>query len=219
MSIKMITVEQIRAARALLNLKQSELAKAAGISLASLNNIERHVTHPRIDTLKKIQNSLEDSGIEFLPQDGIRRLEEEYRVDIFEGEEAIHKWFQDITSTLKKTGDRNIYLLGIDDEIFIRKYKKELDHYLEELQKNGWREHVLVCEGDNRFYASPKTTTYRWVSKDIFSRVPYAVYGNTYSIITWGPPERLVIIKNQNIADSMRNQFTHHWEQSTIPQT
>ena len=54
----LITSSQIRAARAIINAKQSELAKAAGISLATLNNIERGVGDPRTSTLDAIERAL-----------------------------------------------------------------------------------------------------------------------------------------------------------------
>lgn len=60
----MILKEQIRAARAMLNIKQSELAAKAGISLATLNNIERGADS-RVSTLQKIAQALESEGIEF----------------------------------------------------------------------------------------------------------------------------------------------------------
>jgi transcriptional regulator with XRE-family HTH domain len=59
-----ITSSQIRAARAIINAKQSELAKAAGISLATLNNIERGVGDPRTSTLDAIERALLSAGVE-----------------------------------------------------------------------------------------------------------------------------------------------------------
>lgn len=59
-----ITSSQIRAARAIINAKQSELAKAAGISLATLNNIERGVGDPRTSTLEAIERALGRAGVE-----------------------------------------------------------------------------------------------------------------------------------------------------------
>jgi transcriptional regulator with XRE-family HTH domain len=61
----MMSAPQIRAARALLGVKQSELARAAGISLATLNNIERGVGDPRASTLDGIETALAAAGIEF----------------------------------------------------------------------------------------------------------------------------------------------------------
>lgn len=65
----MITVEQIKAARVMLNLKQKDLAKLAGVSVATLNNIERGAqTDPKLSTLKAIKDALEKEGIEFITQ-------------------------------------------------------------------------------------------------------------------------------------------------------
>ncbi len=62
----MITIGQIRAGRAWLNLSQRELALAASISTGTLNNIERGMqTDPKISTLKAIQRALEAQGIKF----------------------------------------------------------------------------------------------------------------------------------------------------------
>ena len=61
----MISASQIRAARAIIGAKQRELARASGISLATLNNIERGVGDPRTSTLEAIEQSLERVGIHF----------------------------------------------------------------------------------------------------------------------------------------------------------
>ncbi len=61
----MITADQIRAARSLLNVRQADLAKAAKVSLATLNNIERGVGDPRASTIERVQAALERSGLSF----------------------------------------------------------------------------------------------------------------------------------------------------------
>lgn len=60
----MISASLIRAARAIIGAKQRELARAAGISLATLNNIERGVGDPRTSTLEAIEQSLERAGVQ-----------------------------------------------------------------------------------------------------------------------------------------------------------
>ena len=62
----MINAAQIRAARALLGWKQTDLAKAADLSEMSIKNIERGVTDPRRSTLEAIQTALESAGVLFL---------------------------------------------------------------------------------------------------------------------------------------------------------
>ena len=60
----MLTPSRLRAARAIINAKQSDLAKAAGISLATLNNIERGIGDPRTSTLEAIETALAGAGVE-----------------------------------------------------------------------------------------------------------------------------------------------------------
>ncbi|WP_235817677.1 helix-turn-helix domain-containing protein [Brucella cytisi] len=62
----MITAAQIRAARALLNWKQTDLASASGVSEMSVKNLEKGQTDPRVSTLRAIENAFAQSGIEFI---------------------------------------------------------------------------------------------------------------------------------------------------------
>src|SRR5215831_12611319 len=68
----MITAGQIRAARALIGWKQTDLAKRSGISEISIKNIERGVTDPRYKTLEAIQAAFEKAGVVFLETGDIR---------------------------------------------------------------------------------------------------------------------------------------------------
>lgn len=62
----MITPAQIRAARALIGWKQTDLASASGVSEMSIKNIERGATDPRVSTLQALQEALEGAGVVFL---------------------------------------------------------------------------------------------------------------------------------------------------------
>jgi len=62
----MITPAQIRAARALLGWKQTDLAEASGVSEMSVKNIERGASDPRMSTLRALQEAFEAHGVIFL---------------------------------------------------------------------------------------------------------------------------------------------------------
>ena len=62
----MITPAQIRAARAILGWKQTDLARESGVSEISIKNIERGVTDPRASTLQAIQSAFTNANVEFL---------------------------------------------------------------------------------------------------------------------------------------------------------
>ncbi len=69
----MITADQIRAARALLRLDQFELARRAGVSLATLRRVERGAEKARASTraVMALQHALETAGVEFI-DNGVR---------------------------------------------------------------------------------------------------------------------------------------------------
>lgn len=62
----MLNASLCRAARALLGLKQSDLAKSAKVALKTLADFERGATVPHDRTVRDIQKTLEEMGIEFM---------------------------------------------------------------------------------------------------------------------------------------------------------
>ena len=76
----LITPSQIRAARALLNWSQEQLAKAAGLGLSTIRDYERERRSGReeeadrpgqiVGGLGAIRHTLENEGIRFLPSEG-----------------------------------------------------------------------------------------------------------------------------------------------------
>jgi predicted transcriptional regulator len=68
----MITPAQIRAARALIGWKQTDLATASGVSEISIKNIERGVTDARTSTMSSIQDAFLKAGVVFLDPGDVR---------------------------------------------------------------------------------------------------------------------------------------------------
>lgn len=69
-----ITPDQIRAARALLRLEQSELARRAGVSVVTIRRVEAPVSNERVAaaTFDSVHAALEQAGAEFI-SDGVRK--------------------------------------------------------------------------------------------------------------------------------------------------
>ena len=67
----MIGSAQIRAARGLLGLSQAKLAQKAGLSAASVKRLEAATgIRGAAETVWKIESTLEQLGIEFIPAEG-----------------------------------------------------------------------------------------------------------------------------------------------------
>ena len=68
----MINALQVRAARALLDISQTELSHLAGVGVATIKKFERSTEELRVTVqiLLRIQRALESAGIIFMDQDG-----------------------------------------------------------------------------------------------------------------------------------------------------
>jgi transcriptional regulator with XRE-family HTH domain len=67
----MIQPDQIRAARGLLGINQSELARRAKVGIATVKRVEGSEESLRVtvDTLLRLQRALEAAGVAFIPAD------------------------------------------------------------------------------------------------------------------------------------------------------
>lgn len=70
--IPVITPAQIRAARALLGWRQTDLAKASGVSEIALKNVERGASDPRTSTIDAIKRAFDAGGVIFLDTGDVR---------------------------------------------------------------------------------------------------------------------------------------------------
>jgi transcriptional regulator with XRE-family HTH domain len=208
-----ITNRQIKGARGLLDWTQDELAKATGLSRPALNNLERGETSPHSDTLRRIQKAMERAGVEFIAG-GCRLKEMTLDVDVFEGAEALFKLYDDVIATFGNGGGV-IYISGVDERKFMKAGGKQFLEYLKKFEELGIVDNLLAKEGDVHLVVPAKY--YRWVPEEIFSQTPYMVYGDSYAIILWGPPVKIVLIRNAEIAASYRKQFLAHWRRGTMP--
>jgi transcriptional regulator with XRE-family HTH domain len=65
-----MTPAQCRAARALLDMTQSQLAKAAELGLSTVVDFEKGRRQVSEEAVQRIQVALKEAGIEFLPGNG-----------------------------------------------------------------------------------------------------------------------------------------------------
>lgn len=66
----MISAEQCRAARALLNWSQQELADRAGVGIVTLRQLEAGIHEPRRSTLEVVKRALQTAGVSFIEENG-----------------------------------------------------------------------------------------------------------------------------------------------------
>jgi len=70
-SQRLVTSEQLRAARGLLDWSRSQCGKVVGVSAETVKNIEKGVYVPSGETVEKIINGFSIYGVSFFTQHGV----------------------------------------------------------------------------------------------------------------------------------------------------
>ena len=212
----MISPQQIRAARALLDWSQTQLSDLSGVSRASIKNIEKNITAPRKDSIDAIRKALEDHGIEFLPGNGVR--EKDQIVTTFEGEDAEEQLLNDIYQTMLSEEGGEVLISGLeemDPEKNPAEYALAKAH-LDRLTNIGVKERILV-KASNSIFIAPYHW-YKFLPSEDFSPVSIFVYSTKVAMCNNYPPHRPLIINNKLFADGYRQLFNFAWERAQTPE-
>ena len=206
----MPTIEQIRAARALLDWSQTDLAEKAGLSQTGIARLENGTHQPNQTTLDKIHAAFLSSGLEFI-QDGVRKTRD--RLLTFEGTSAMQNLLDDVYNTLYETEPdrREVCLLGInelkpeDDN----DYSITLSH-IERLKNIGASERIIVNYDETSFIAPRQW--YRKVADEFFSPHTVYIYGTKIALLIREDNNLVLILDNPYFALTMTKFFDFVWE-------
>lgn len=212
----MITTAQIRGARGILNWSQGDLSSRTDISATSIGSIENGLTQPRESTLAIIQKSFEDAGIEFLPNDGIRK--KAGLINMYRGEKGFVDFYDDIYKTALNLDKEELFLVNnVDEAVFLKWGKENFAVHSERMKAlSKVKYKILVQDGDTNFVAS-SYAQYRWLPKEFFSTVPFYVYGEKMAVILFEVEPTILVFEYTLIAEAYRKQFEAMWEISNDP--
>jgi transcriptional regulator with XRE-family HTH domain len=204
----MIVTPQIRAARGLIGWTQQQLAKATGLSLAAINNLERGIGAPRVQTLHYVQQALERAGVEFTESSGVRLRGEIFEYLHFEGKEALKGQTDDMIAHIPRGGYAWISSSG--EELFAKHGKEDDARYQAHARANNIDERIIVPQ-HNKIFLSPQEV-YRWLPARAIGTTYWMVYADRVAWILWGRLRRTIIIHNPALADTYRKQFEFMWD-------
>jgi transcriptional regulator with XRE-family HTH domain len=203
----MIDAIQLRAARAMLDWKTSDLAEVSGVALNAINKIERGKVLGRRDTMEKMQKAFEDAGLDFLPDSGVRLKN---RVVVtYEGTGANKQLVEDLYNSLRDSGGE-ILIAHLDEGESIKNL--ELGWLAEQIRlrkEAGITHRLLVRPNDPNLI--PPLDNYRCIPGEFFSSYPLYIYGSKLALVSWEPSPRVVVVEDARFADSARKLFNFVW--------
>jgi transcriptional regulator with XRE-family HTH domain len=204
----MISAEQIRAARALLDWSTSDLAKQAGLTVNGINKIERGHVQAHRDTLEKLRGIFEIAGIEFIGNRGAALRHESY--ELLEGPGCYLRLLDNVYHTLRGKPGTEILSICTDDSV-------SPPEVVQAIQR--WHDAKIKC----RFLSHEKATRfdfpleeYRLISSQYFKNSVMVVYADKVATLR-GTNSAVLIVHDKDQADMLRGLFEMIWVQSLMP--
>jgi transcriptional regulator with XRE-family HTH domain len=212
----LITTDQIRAARALLNWSQEELAQRSGLARPTIVNIENSAKLPEMRTMQKIASAFDKADIEFGANESVSRKNED--VKIYRGNEEFKNFFDEVREYATTQGGQ-IFVGNVDEREWVKAQGNFFEaNYARQMTKVKKRLdfRILIKKGD-QYMPAASYATYRWVPPEDFAIVPFHVYGDRLSVFLFLDEPIIISLKNQSAADIYREKFLQQWDKAITP--
>lgn len=215
----MLTIEQMKAARALLGWSQGDLADAAHLSKTGIARIENHESRPNSETSFKIMEAFTKAGIEFIGTEGLRRRQ--INIARYQGQEEFRKFMDEVYYCARDTKDELCLFNGVPSYIHDacgHDWYAMHAARMKELTKRP-RFRIIVRQGERNFIAGG-FAEYRWFPHNKFKDKTIYVYGPNIAFLNFDNADVNVLsIQQKDIADSFRIMFDIAWETVAIEET
>ena len=205
--IRAIKGRQIRAARGLLGWQSTFLAEKVGLARETISKIEDEAVQPRAKNLADIIRVFDENGIEFTDHFGVRCKPR--------GDEEFKHFMDDLYETAKIEGSE-ICVAGVEEEKFYSHLGAEFSathiKRMAELKTSVTR--CLINQNITNVYCD-SFNQYRWTPPELFSPVPFYVYGNKFAVVIFENDNVMVtVIESEQVARAYRKQFDIIWANS-----
>ncbi len=212
----MITIRQIDAGLALLGLNRSDLATSMGVNKSTLNAYFTGQTSIPSGRLAEIQKWLENAGIVFIEDEGVKLNKAE--IVKYDGEQGFVSFMTDVLETVKR-GNSDVCVSNVDENDFENNLPEEFaEQYRKELSKvKNFSSKILVKEGDD-FLTADGIAQYRGVPSEVFSEdASFYAYGDKLALITFHDDSvQILSLHNKQFADSFRVMFNAIWSNHEV---
>lgn len=203
--------KQIHAAIALAGLNDTKLAAELGMQKSHLSQILSGKMQPQEETQRKIMRKLEDKGIEFMPQSGVRLLSD--IVQVFEGHAGQRKFNEDRYHVATNSSQDFLYCGSNTQADVEQSLSKELSAEYSALMQTvkHFKMRGLRPMRDAQMpFASH--IEYRALPEEDFPPMKFYIYGGKVAILRWLPEFRAIVINDREMNSDYRAYFERLWK-------
>ncbi len=209
----MPTIQQIRAARALIGWSQGELAAQSNLSQTGIARIENGTNQPNSTTIQKITSAFDRADIEFIGESGVKKRTGEIRT--LKGSEGFKAFLDDIYDVAKNEGGE-FCLHNAKPENWYKMVGTEWYHEVHASRMVEVRDNIdlkiTASEGDWNFIGGD-FAEYRWFPKHLFNDQSIYAYGSKLAFIRFTADDSIVqILKNREFSEGFRVLFNSAWD-------
>lgn len=213
-----ISSNQLRSARAHLNLGLKEVSSATNIGVGTISDIEQLKTpNPRAATLDTLRTFYEVSGIEFTDDDGIRPRVEKFRH--LSGVEGLRALLDDVYEQASEHGGH------------LRLWNVHPDYFISWLGEEWYGMHLkrmkallptitlqATCKEGETNFIGRSIAEYRWVPKKVFNEQAIYCYSDRIAFINFTEDTAVdvFILYNKDFHSSFSLFFDFVWNEITM---
>jgi transcriptional regulator with XRE-family HTH domain len=209
-----ISIEQIKAARALLKWNQKDLAEHAGLNDDQVQSYESGRTKS-LEVLEAIFKTLTHHGIDFA-DGGVKPRQT--RVITLSGVEGLRTFMNDVYETAR-TQSEEFCVHNVKPENWIKWLGQEWNqaHSLRMKQLEKKPAFKITCQKGDTNFIGKGHAEYRWIPDHLWDERSIYVYGEKIGFLNFQEKTlNIIILEQKEFADSFRSLFNVIWETATI---
>ena len=133
---------------------------------------------------------------------------EDMKVEVYKGKHALRITMNDQISTMQSR--RELLVISSDEKVFEEADPIYFQRYLKKEKEMKCIEKVIIKRGGYRLKVPQ--IEYREFPSEIIGNASQFMYADRVCFLLWGNPNHLIIIRNQEVADTYKRQFYVLWK-------
>ena len=212
----MLTMDQVRAGRGLLDWTQGDLANASGLSQAAIARYEKEGTSSTVGTVEKIIAAFDKADVELIGDTGVKKRTNE--VQKFRGKSGLIAFMDDVYECAQNIGGK-MYFYNIVPENWSQTlgdawWSAHVERMMQYNEQTDIK--ILVPEGNENFI-SAGYAQYKWFPKnfELSGKKSLYSYGNKLGFVAFGETDDMIEIltlQSSSFAEGVRALFEVAWD-------